>query len=265
LLEVSKNTNRNTGSENVLLKDSNFKEYEKTEISSVLRDVELRSFYHHSIKKYNENLKLLKPNFFNEANLETSLYDYVFVSDNFTKSKIDTRGDDHDVKNLYNVQVFVNATFVDLCVTLCGRNIEYVSDSKLINNNSIEIQSVKSETNSDNFKRFNFLIDQFISEGKLKGTFKLKLISHFNITEFNFDINPDDVDYNGLTYREESLSNISPDLLYIYGAFYIYVLKKLGDKLQGNLKEQCEDLTNLFGQLDEIWNIAGNKNMEREQ
>jgi hypothetical protein len=31
-------------------------------------------------------------------------------------------------------------------------------------------------------------------------------------------------------------------LLYIYGAFYVFVLKKLGDKLEGELMQRCTHL-----------------------
>ena len=59
--------------------------------------------------------------------------------------------------------------------------------------------------------------------------------------------------------------NISPDLLYIYAAFYIYMLNKLGDKLSTELKKQCNALIKLLGELDDTWKIKGKKNEKKKE
>jgi hypothetical protein len=260
---------RDKYSETFKIENSDFSEYEnKKELKNILDTNQLLEFYQsHSIKNYYEKLKP----FFKETNVQRSLkvfpLDTLIISNNFTKSSIDANRYGPNQNNFYNIQVFVNASFIDLCVTIWGNNIEYITASKLYNDYDSELKSVEAESNMGNFKRFNFFIDRFVNQDKLKknNIFKLKLISHFNNILFNITISPDDVDTNGLTYREENISNISPDLLYIYGAFYVFVLKKLGDKLEGELERQCKELTNLFGELDEIWNIQGNKNMEKDQ
>jgi GTP-binding protein EngB required for normal cell division len=42
-------------------------------------------------------------------------------------------------------------------------------------------------------------------------------------------------------------------------------LNKLGNNLSNNLKTQCVTLTNLFGELDNIWNIKGKENEEQKE
>jgi GTPase Era involved in 16S rRNA processing len=153
-----------------------------------------------------------------------------------------------------------------LCITLSGKNIEYLIGSKLFHKNDV-YDLIKSESNRTDTKQYGFNIEKIVSRQELKSaskTFKLKLISHFNSVDIEIVISPEDLK-TGLTYREESISNISPDLLYIYGAFYIYILNKLGNNLSNNLKTQCVTLTNLFGELDNIWNIKGKENEEQKE
>jgi hypothetical protein len=192
--------------ENFKFEDSNFKEYSELcqiKIDKILNHDQLVLFYQsHSIKNYYQKLKPFFKGASGANSLKVPSFDGVFVSNNFAKSSIDTNQNSLSDNNFYNIQVFVNASFIDLCVTIWGKNIEYITDSKLYNDYESELKSVEAESNMGSFKRFNFIIDSFVSQDKLKkdNTFKLKLISHFNNVLFKITISPDDVDTNGLTY-----------------------------------------------------------------
>jgi GTP-binding protein EngB required for normal cell division len=171
-----------------------------------------------------------------------------------------------DQNGSYEIKVYENASHMKLCITLSSKNIEYLIGSKLFHKNGV-YDLILSESNRTDTKQFSLNIEKIVSRQELKSArnkFKLKLISHFNIVDIEIVISPEDFK-TGLTYREESISNISPDLLYIYGTFYIYILNKLGDNLSNKLKTQCETLTKLFGELDEIWNIKDKENEEQKE
>jgi hypothetical protein len=109
---------------------------------------------------------------------------------------------------------------------------------------------------------FNCPNERIIRNGELikeNVVLKFKLFAHFNTVSFNVILNRNEA-MKGLTFREENISTIINDLLYVYGACYVYVLKQLGKELDGQLSKKCDQLLNLFGELDKIWDIHGQKN-----
>ena len=172
----------------------------------------------------------------------------------------------NNLKGSYKIKVYENASNTILFVTLSCKNIEYLIVSKLVHN-SLCIDLNETESNSTDMKEYSFNIESFVARSKLRSkrnAITLKLISHFNTAQIEIVISPGDITY-GLTYREERIMNISPDLLYIYAAFYIYMLNKLGDKLSTELKKQCNALIKLLGELDDTWKIKGKKNEKKKE
>jgi GTP-binding protein EngB required for normal cell division len=272
--------NDNKNIKSFKIENSEFREeINKIKMNNIDTLIELYKL--HSIKKYYE---MLKPFFEKKINnlvinngpvqLKHQVYENLFISKEFVKSKnedlIRIHDGDHmgkvDQNGSYEIKVYENRSHWELCITLSGKNIEYLIGSKLFHNNGV-YDLIKSESNRTDTIQYGFNIEKIFSRQELKSDskkFKLKLLSHFNIVDIEIVISPEDLK-TGLTYREESISNISPDLLYIYGTFYIYILNKLGDNLSNNLKTQCETLTKLFGELDDIWNIKDKENEEQKE
>jgi hypothetical protein len=142
LLRITSEDNDNKNFKTFKIENSDFREDKnKIEIKNILDTNQLLEFYQsHSIKNYYEKLKpFFSKNIPNgkvtnvQRPLKVPPFDAVIISNTFTKSSIDANRYGLNQNNFYNIQVFVNASFIDLCVTIWGYNIEYITDSKLYN------------------------------------------------------------------------------------------------------------------------------------
>ena len=163
----------------------------------------------------------------------------------------------------HNTRVVINESHCDIFITVLCKNINYLVtcvidyDIRMV---PIKVEKI-FESNSICYV-FNCPNERLIRNGQLiedKISLKFKLYAHFNTANFNVIINRDEA-VKGFTYREEKISTIINDLLYVYGACYVYVLRQLRKDLDGELSKRCDQLQNLFGELDNIWEISGNRN-----
>ena len=163
----------------------------------------------------------------------------------------------------YHTRVVINDSYCDIFITVSCNNIDFLVTAMILND--AIMTPVKSEQNFEmNTRCFIFSCpnERLTRNGQLidKNVFlNFKLIAHFNSVEFKIMLTQEETE-KGLTFREEKISSITNDLLYIYGVFYIYILKKLGDELAGELNKRCNQLIDLFGELDQIWELDGKPN-----
>ena len=160
----------------------------------------------------------------------------------------------------YHTEVIIKDSYCDVFLTISCNNIEYIATCWLKN-----IRGTREKQIDENTLCFRFAFPKtdLIKNGKLKKeeiSLDAKFMSHFNVETFKIKINNNETRI-GLSYREEKISNIPVDLLYIIAAFYNQIISKFDrNQLDDELKKQCEDLKRLFKEVDEIWGINGKPN-----
>ena len=119
----------------------------------------------------------------------------------------------------YHVRVVINESHSDLFLTVLCKNIEYLVTC-LIDYDDVKMSPVKIEKNFEsNGVCYIFYCpnERIIRNGELlkdKVSLKFKLFAHFNTASFNVVLNRDEA-MKGFTYREEKISTIINDLLYV--------------------------------------------------
>jgi hypothetical protein len=229
----------------------------------------IKGYQNHFINNYFLKLKpyFLENISFLKAQVQNQLisdYKYLYIPDD-TKNWIKKHSQaDLEEPSSYHVRVVINESHSDIFLTVLCQNIEYLVTC-LIDYDDVKMRpskvEKKFESNGVCFI-FNCPNERIIRNGELikeNVVLKFKLFAHFNTVSFNVVLNRNEA-MKGLTFREENISTIINDLLYVYGACYVYVLKQLGKELDGQLSKKCDQLLNLFGELDKIWDIHGQKN-----
>lgn len=161
----------------------------------------------------------------------------------------------------YYTMVVVNESYCDLFLTIMCQNLDYlVSCSLGMDNDNIYAKKIDKNYELDAIcYTFTCPNEKIIRNGELIKEFvqfDCNLTSHFNKVTFKIKINKNELE-KGFSFREEQISNMQCDLLYICASCYIYSLQKLGQDLDGNFSVRCDQLKNLFEELDKIWDIDG--------
>ena len=166
----------------------------------------------------------------------------------------------------YHIRTVLNESHCDISLTVVCQNIDYLI--------SCAIQIGKNEFLYPNLKRPPVVIDdvggicytftcpndKIIRNGELiKDNLYIDCIltSHFNVATFKVNLCKSEVE-KGFSFREEQISAVPNDLLYIYASCYVYTLQKLGGRIEGEFSKRRDQLINLLGELDKIWDCELN-------
>ena len=81
--------------------------------------------------------------------------------------------------------------------------------------------------------------------------FECNITAHFNLIEISFSTENKRF-IKGLSVKKEKIENMSLDILYVYGLFYVNVMNRVDD---AQLRVRCIELKKIFIELDTIWKL----------